>query len=272
MSERLPIVDRLIFLLFLIFIAIPFITPVKLPLPISPSTRKVYEIVTGLKPGDAVLWVTDFTLAGWAEVAPGEIAILNLILDQSREKGVKLIIATTYTGESMAVVKRIYEKHLDFSGLKYGEDYVFLGWVPGYESALAGMASDLPATVKADYFGTPISEIPMMRDLRRKEDFALFGFSSSTSPDPYPRQWGGIPIVANILVATVGWLMPYVEKGIVTTYIAGIRGGAELEYLMGKPGMAMGLITAQSLAHFYGVALVIVANIYYFGFVRRERR
>jgi hypothetical protein len=62
--------------------------------------------------------------------------------------------------------------------------------------------------------------------------------------------------------------MPYVEKNIVAAYIAGIRGGAELEFLAGKPGMAMKLITAQSLAHLYGVGLVILANIYYFRFVR----
>lgn len=270
-AERLPVVDRLIFLLFTISIAIPFITPMVLPLPISPATRKVYTIIRDLKEGDVVIWFTDITLAGWAEAAPGDIVALNFILDQVREKGAKLIYATTYSGESMAVAERIFKEFLDFRGLKYGEDYVFLGWIPGYEAALAGLAKDIHATVKVDYYGTPLEEIPLMKRVRSIADIAWCGFSSSTSPDPYPRQLSAKPIVANVLAATVGWLMPYVEKGLVAAYISGISGGAELEFLTGKIGLATKLVSAQSTAHFYAVILVVAANIYYFGILRRRK-
>lgn len=271
MSEKLPTVDRLIFLLFLVAIAIPFIFPLALPLPISSATKKYYSYIAELKPGAKVIWFIDITLAGWAEAAPGEIATLNFLLDQCRARGVKLVIATTFSGESMAVAERIFKEHLDFRGLKYGEHYVFLGWIPGYEAALAGLAKDIHAIAKVDYYGTPLEKIPMMKDIRSIEDFAFSGFSSSTSPDPYPRQWSARPILANVLAGTVGWLMPYVEKGIVTAYISGISGGAELEYLTGRVGLGTKLIGAQSTAHFYAMILVILANIYYFGVVRGRR-
>ncbi|MBS7635165.1 hypothetical protein KEJ34_06735 [Candidatus Bathyarchaeota archaeon] len=270
MSAMLPKVDRLIFLLFLFFIAIPFILPVALPLPISPTTLKYKEILENLRKGDTIIWFVDAMIGAWAETAPGDIATFNFILEQCREKGVKFVMVTTFHAESLAYAETIFKNYLNTEGLTYGVDYVYLGWIPGYESALAGIAGNLPAIVKTDYYGTPISQIPMMQNLHSIDDFAISGFTSSTSPDPYIRQWSKKPIITNILAANIGWIMPYVEKRIIVAYLAGVRGAAEFEYLIGRIGSATKLISAQSTAHIYAVALLIAANIYYFGFVRRR--
>ena len=44
----------------------------------------------------------------------------------------------------------------------YGEQLVYLGYIPGEESALAALCSDIRGVKTTDYYGTPLDSLPMM--------------------------------------------------------------------------------------------------------------
>lgn len=265
-SGSLPIVDRAVFIIFIILIAIPAIMPLGLPISISSNTVEVYRQIEGLKGGDIAMWITDFSVGTWGQVGPAEVAIYRHLFDLIRRKGIKVIIVTTYSVDGALNAERILREYIDTAGLKYGEDYVNLGWIPGYETTLAALAKDFQSIVKTDAYGNTIDKLPMLRGVRSISDIALIGFSTSTSPDPYPRQLGGYnkPLIINTLIATVPWTLPYYEKRLITGYIGAESDAAGYEKLTGMPGEGLRTLDAQSLSHIYGVVLIIVGNIWYF--------
>jgi hypothetical protein len=44
----------------------------------------------------------------------------------------------------------------------YGESLVYLGYIPGEESAIAAICSDIRSVKTTDYYGTPLDQLPMM--------------------------------------------------------------------------------------------------------------
>jgi hypothetical protein len=44
----------------------------------------------------------------------------------------------------------------------YGTDLVYLGYIPGEESAIAALCSDIRGVKTTDYYGTPLDALPMM--------------------------------------------------------------------------------------------------------------
>lgn len=258
--------DRVIFLLVFITIAIPMIAPLGLPIPVGPTTAKYFSTVESVPEGSTVVWCTGIGLSIWYNTGPGEIATFKHIFRLVREKDVKFIVFSE-SAQGASIVRRILDEYIDLSGLTYGEDYVDLGWIPGGEAALAGVVTDFQSTVETDHEGTPRGEIPMLRDVKGADDFDVLGFSSGGMIDRFMRQWEPLkkPILLNIIAISVPLCMPYIEKGMVTAYLNGQRGGAEYEKLLSQPGMGTSFIDAQSMIHLYMVAMIVVVSIWSVG-------
>lgn len=256
--------DRIIFLLIFVSIAIPMVVPLGLPVPISSTTSKFYDTVESVPEGTNVLWCTSIGFSIWYNTGPGEIATFRHIFRLVRGRNAKFIVFAE-GAEAAAIVRRIITEHCDTSGLTYGEDYVDLGWIPGGEAALAGVVTDFQSTVETDYKGTPISQIPMLSDIKSGEDIDVLGFSSGSMIDRFMRQWAPLhkPILLNMIAIGVPLCMPYIEKGMVTAYINGQRGGAEYEKLLGQLGMGSSFVDAQSIIHLYIIIMIIVVAVWY---------
>jgi hypothetical protein len=286
-----PKEDRFIILIFLIILSIAPLVPLP-DTPITPPTQDSFAAIENVPDGGTFLWCTDFGMGMWYEQAPAEVAVFRHMFQRVRDDDCKIVFVTTSGPDPWFVVQRLFrdEVNPDDYGAVYGEDYVLLGWIPGYESTLAGLLSDLKGiTSNKDYQGTALSDLPMMADLNEAGDFHLLGYSLSTSPEPYTRQWGvgvglnnvpvmlkdgtespGALLICNINTGGVPWVMPYIEAGIQTSYISGQRGGAEYEDLLNEPGAGLGFMAGQSLGHFFAIALIIGTNAYYF--YSRSRR
>jgi hypothetical protein len=233
--------------------------------------------------GGVFMWSTDIIMANWYEMAPPEIAVFKHMMERARDDGCKIMLVTTYVvAGHYAKMKILAEeaKPADY-GLTYGEDYAITGWIPGYETTMAGMLQDFwGITGGKDYQGTPYTQLPMMDSIRKAGDFHLLGYSTSTSPDTYARQWGvgvgvnnvpvtlkdgtenpGAMLIGSMLTGSVPIIMPFIDKGLQTSYISGQRGGAEYEVYRNTPGAGLASMAGQSMGHFYAIALVIVTNI-----------
>ena len=279
-----PTEDRLIFLIFLILLAVAPLLPWP-QTPVTPATEMSYAAIDNVPANGAILWTTDFTMATWYENGPPEIALYKHMFERAQDDGVKILITNTESAEGFIASSKILAEEVnpDDYGLVYGEDYVRLGWIPGYETALAGLLADLNGiTGGKDFEGTPLSSLPMMDSITGAGSFQLLGYSTSTNPDTFTRQWGvgvgqnnvavtlkdgselpGALLIGNVGTASVPWLMPYIEAGVQTSYISGVRGGAEYEGLMGEEGLGVQQMAGLSIGHFYGVVLIIVTNAMY---------
>ena len=271
-SGVFPFWDRIIWLIYFILIAIPMIYPLGLPLDISDVTKDYYNNIEDLPSGGVVLYSIDSGMGAFAEMGPADIATVKHLFRTAREKDVKVIFVTTSGPDGQVELDVILTQHVDTSGLVYGEDYINLGWIPGYESTLAALAEDLYGIAPTDVEGTPLSSFPWLSDIRGANDYDMFVFSTATSPDPYPRQWEkyGKPILSVCQAATASWIRPYHERGMITAYLPGQRGGAEYELLIKSPGLGASYMDAQSNAHIYAIVLIIIVNIHYIFVARKE--
>jgi len=260
--------DRLIFIVYILLIALPSLLVVGLPLPVTSLAKSFHSTIEGVRDRGVVLWVTDQTFGTWVELGSGEIAIYKHLFSLAQRRGIRLVFATTYNADGAVLSASIVQDHIipgGFAkGLKYGENWVQLGWLPGWEASLRGLVTDIHKVARADYFGTPIEKIPMMKDITSVKDIDLLGHSGYYI-DEYGRQWGGLgkPWVVSISATTVAMAKPWFEKGIVTTYLNGQRGCAEYEALTGYRGLATSAMDAQSLGHLLAIAILIVPNALY---------
>jgi hypothetical protein len=287
-----PREDRIIFLILLILLAIGPLIPWP-ELPVTTATETSYDAVENVPDGGAFMWTTDFTMSVWYEMSPPEIAIFRHMMIRARDDGCKIVLVAVYGADGYFAQNKILAEEArpgDYD-LVWGEDYVQLGWIPGYEPILAGLMQDLRTTSGGkDDRGNGLDTLPMFSGgkLKGAGDFHLLGYSTSTSPDPYVRQWGvgegannvpvelkdgtknpGAQLIGAMGTATVPWIMPYVDQGIQTSYVSGQRGGAEYEAVLGIPGAGLGFMAGQTIGHFYAIVLVVVTNVMYLSERRR---
>jgi hypothetical protein len=159
-------------------------------------------------------------------------------------------------------------------GKKYGVDYVHLGYIAGGEKAMASLMTDIHGTVTTDYYGNNIKDLKIMENVRSSKDIKMIACVMSTQPDDRVRQYsitGGIKWIALTSGGWVPGIKPFVASGHVLTTVGGIRGGAEYELLVGRPGSGLISTDITSVTLLLMVALVIVTNIGYFA-ERASRR
>mgnify|MGYP000625001871 FL=1 len=275
---------RIIFLIVGLSVLIPLIQPewVNFPIRPTPESQIVFDEINKLNAGDKILLSFEYGPSTKPEIHPMAIAILkHLYAKNIQVYGFALWPDGNFMStEAFSEVSDDYDK-------KYGVDYVNLGYKPGGEAVIKGIASDIRTLYPVDLQGTSINDIPMMKDVVNIEDFD-FVFSLSAG-FPGSKEWGqyacdpkNIPLSTGCTSIQVTDIMPYVENDQIRGILAGMPGAAEYESLVeaelqkmeiaGKPGEASGMMAAQSIAHVVIVLFIIFGNISYFITRKKNRK
>ena len=275
---------RIIFLIVGLSVLIPLLKPewVDLPIRPTPESQIVFDEINKLNAGDKVLLSFEYSPSTKPEIHPMAIAILkHLYAKNIQVYGFALWPDGNFMStEAFSEVSDDYDK-------KYGVDYVNLGYKPGGEAVIKGIASDIRTLYTVDLQGTSINDIPMMKDVVNIEDFD-FVFSLSAGY-PGSKEWvqyacdpNNIPLSTGCTSIQVTDIMPYVENDQIRGILAGMPGAAEYESLVeaelqkmeiaGKPGEASGMMAAQSIAHVVIVLFIIFGNISYFITRKKNRK
>jgi hypothetical protein len=147
-------------------------------------------------------------------------------------------------------------------------DYVDLGYIPGDEAAISGLCRDLHALVSKDYFGTPISQIPLLDNVKTASDFTIvIDITASADSQFWLNQAYaayGTKIALGMASAKVPDAYAYYKAGQIFGILESLKGAAQYESLIKSPGTAIIGMDAQSLAHLYIVLLIFAGNITYF--------
>ena len=267
---------RFIFLLVGLSVLLPKLYPDLFTLPIKASShsQRVFDEIDALKEDSKVLVSFEYGPSTKPEIHPSAIALLNHLFS----KNVKVYaVALWPDGNFMAT--EAFSQVADGYGKKYGVDYVNLGYKPGGEAVVKGLASDIRTMYTVDLLGNDIDSILMMRDVKNLLDLD-FIFSLSAGY-PGSKEWVqfacdplGIPMSTGCTSIQVTDIIPYVENDQIKGILSGMPGAAEYAQLVQNALEERGMVVsprkasinmaAQSMAHVVIVLLIILGNITYY--------
>ena len=263
--QRLMRIDRrVIYLVLFVAVSFPLLSPVGLPLSITRETRGIYDYIERLQPGSVVVVSFDYSPSSYAEQHPQAVAVMNHLM---RKPGVKIICVAFW--EQGPIMAEEILNSIDTHGKQYGVDFVDLGYVAGGETAMSAFAGDIHKTFPVDYRKNPIGSLPMMANVKTAKDISLLISIAAGSPGvpEFARQIQGpykVPFAAGLVAISVPIYMPYVQSGQMLGLMAGLRGAAEYEQLLGVKGKATVGMDAISFSHLVVLVFIVIANVAYF--------
>lgn len=271
-SKLSNIDPRIFYAIMMILIAIPLIIPIGFPIVIHDRVREVHKLIDDLPPGAVVVLEEDGEAAQLADFKASSIAVLNHLLTRNVK-----IVFTMFAEDGPQIISIILDG-VDQSVLakrNYGEDYVIFGYVPGRETALASFTGDIQKTVPKDSRGTPIEQIPMMKNIRNAKDvnLVIILVSRADFVDITARQWGATfktPIIYVTTGLNLPGILPYYPQ-YVKGYVWGTPGGAEYERLISKLGAGTSYMDSLSLLWIFLLVVIVLANVNYHAMKMQEK-
>lgn len=267
--EKISSIDRrYIFILISLTVLIPLLIPIGLPIKETSEVKSVYDYIEKLPPGSAILVSMDYDPAALAELYPMTIAILR----HAFSRNIKVIGMTLWiTGASLGDIAM---REAAEGIAQAGEDYVYLGYVPGGANVIMRMGEDISAVFLKDYRGNVTSEIPLMKNIKNYKDISLMiDLAAGATPEAWivyaGAKYNQTIAVGCTAVSAVGYY-PFLNTKQIIGLIGGMKGAAEYEKLIKTRGTATAGMDSQSIAHIAIIVLIIVANISYFAMRRKK--
>ncbi len=269
MLEKLMSIDRrIVFILVAIAVIIPTLMKVSFPITVSQPTRSVYDFIDSLPEESTILMAFNYGPSSLAELEPMAAAVLRHCF----RKKVR-VIGMTLFNVGARLGDRVMSETAAEIGAVDGEDYVFLGFRPGSTLVILGMGTAIDTVFDADYQGKPLSEIPMMQDVKNYDQIALvLDLASSATPDAwitYTNTKYNQQVAAGVTGVMVSELYPYIQSGQLVGLMPGLLGAAEYETLIDTPEKATAGMSVQSFVHLLVFVLVVIGNV---AFLIQRRR
>jgi len=254
LAEKLLNLDRRwLFLLVFIGVATPIILPIGLPVTTTGSTRAAFEYIEGLKPGDYVIISYDYGPSS----APENDPMADGIMRQCFLKRIRVVILALYQLGGLQLANNSLAKvSAEFPNLKYGEDYVNLGYKDGPAAVMKRMGDDIVGAFPTDLRGTPLGQIPMMKGLRSLRQVSVVVTVSTGLIGEYwitqAHPQSGTPIIVGPTAVSAPKYYAYLNAGQLVGMLSGMKGAAEYEKLLAA--------RYPELARFYGSTRAFTAT------------
>jgi hypothetical protein len=262
---RLSQIDRrVLFVIIFICVLIPLLLGARMKMSVTAPVLGLYEAIERLEPGSYVWLAADYDPGSMPELYPMNVALVEHLF----EKDIRVISASLWApGPPLA--QRVFEDLASKYGKQYGTDYVNLGFKEGREAVMISAAENLRRTFPEDYYGTPVDSIPMLRGIENLRDLEMIVAISAGYPGI--KEW--IMQVATRYETVIGGgvtavtgpeMYPYIQSGQLVGLLSGMKGAAEYEELVKRPGLGISGMVAQSTVHVMVVVFIIFANAVYF--------
>ncbi len=259
---------RIIYLLILLAVVIPLLLKMKMPIRVSDPVKRSFEAVDRLPQGSVVMISIDYDASSEPELQPMLLAILR----HSFSKNLKIILMGHLAlglplGEiALNQIAQEYNK-------TYGEDYVNLGYRPGYVAQMVGIGKEIRDFFAVDYKGISVDSLPFMRRVHNYNDIDLLvGLEHGVVGDAWV-QYVGARYGQKMFFGATGVVAPdyypYLQSKQIEGMIAGLQGAAEYETLVEKMGTGILGMPAQSVVHGLIILFIIIGNI---GYILTKRK
>lgn len=178
--EKFESIDRrVIYAFVLLSLSLPLMLGMKLQPAEMETARRFYEQIEKLEiqPGEVVLIAVDWGPNTQAENKPQtEVAIEHLM-----RRNIPFLLITNYalaTPFMESIPKDVASKLMQEDpsrSLKYGQDWVNIGYRPGSFTMIEGLAksNNLASLWKTDAFGTPVEQLPALKGVETIKDIPM---------------------------------------------------------------------------------------------------
>lgn len=260
---------RTIHVLTALVVALGVLLPVHWNVRVGPATRRAYDLAQAVRPGRLVFIVIDYGFGAQPELDPQ----LRAVLTQLMRRGARIVLVSrTLEGSQIAQrAARQAARGLPAYAAGYGRLWVNLGFRPAGDVPLRAATRGLIAAFNdTDYRGDQVSAMPIARVLgpvgpRRFALAYVFdsadGFAAMMN---YVSQPTGLPLIVGAIQSEVPVIQPFLASGQVAAIIPGMRGAAEYEALLGRPGAGRRALTALALVAAYVTLLIAAGNAAHF--------
>jgi hypothetical protein len=283
--EFLKTLDRRwIFLAMLLAVVGPILAQQSFPEKPTKPVQDVFDYIENLDEGSNVLLSLDYAPSSDGELAPMATALIR----HCCLKRHKMFFMTLYP-DGLALlesnIRTVIEKEFASLKLKYGEDYVNLGFNNADEVAIMVMGTDLKKMFPHDNDNEPLDDIPMTENISSLEDMKLIITISTGYPGvkewvQYAASPYGIKLAVGSTAVQAPQAYPYMPDQILGL-LAAIKGAAEYEIALAnkypkyrEPGLNDGLrrMAPQFWAHLLIIGLILLGNVIHFAERRKGAR
>lgn len=255
---------RVLYLILASTVAFALIRPMGLPIKINKETQQTYDFIDALPEGSTVVVLLDYGADAMPELHTNALAVGKHLFS----KHMKVIGVTMWqTGTGMLNLFFDTMKK-EFPELQYGVDYVNLGYKPGGQVWAEKATVDFAAACAGvDVTGQPMSSFPITQNVKTSMDTALWIDFAAGNPgiEELVKTVGakGTPIIGAVTAVSITSQLPLLQTGQIKGLQMGMRGAAEYEKLVDRPGNATSGMDAQSLTHVLLVLFILLGNIGY---------
>jgi hypothetical protein len=245
-------------------VIVPLLLNLRMPFTSTKPVRDLYDTVERIPSGSVVYVACDYDPGSMPELHPMTLAIYRHLFSRN----VRVVSAALWA-PGPPLIERAFRQVAEGEYHKqYGVDYVNLGFKEGREVVMVAMANSIPATFSADYYGTPIQSIPLMRQVHDFSDVRMI--ISISAGYPGTKEWVQqiqsrfhVLMGAGCTAVSAPEYYPYYQSGQLVGLLGGMKGAAEYEALVGKPGLGSSGMVAQSTVHLLIIVFILFGNVAY---------
>jgi hypothetical protein len=275
LDRALKLDRRWIFLFIAVSVSIPLFLHTQQVITVTPEVRGIYDTLEKLPAGSKVILACDYDPGTAAEIQPMVLTFLK----QAFTRRLCVIIMGLWPQGPQQADLALHEVLADPNfaklDLKYGVDYINLGFQSGNEVVIQRMGSSIPSVFPRDARGEDVSHFPIMRGVKNFSSIAYVFNASSGYPGTVEWvQFAGDRFHAKIGSASTAvqapQVYPYYPRQM-TGVLGGMKGAAEYEEVAGFRGKGGSYMLSQSFAHIVVVLFILIGNCAFF-FDRRRKR
>lgn len=277
-ADRLLNIDRRFIYLFVMLAAvIPFMFPIELNVAVTPEVKSIYDFIEAQKPGTAILLAADYDPQTQAENGPQAESILRHMF----KKNLKVIIMTL-SQDGAALTEMLSNSIAAEYNKIRGQDYVYLGYKPYFGIIILSIGQDFRISYPADFYDTPLDNIPMMKNIHNYDDLAaviqIGGGNVTNAWLTNAHERYKIPLAIAVTAVSGPQYYATLQSGQIFGLIGGLKGAAEYETLLldeyhrlGITARAIQGMNVQNIVHILIIVLTIIGNAAFFMKKRQGR-
>ncbi|MGD9144087.1 MAG: hypothetical protein PVI80_00870 [Anaerolineae bacterium] len=164
----------IIYIVLIVAVTIPLVLGKPLlPHTVEPTRAEedLYTAIEALAGNAPVLVAFDYDPTSSGEMDVVAQALVGQLMDRGA-KVVTMSLLPAGPATAQSLVDQLAAERTDYED-SYGQRYANLGYLPGQAAAVRLVGLSLETAFAHDYYGTPLSELPVMQGLSNSQDFAL---------------------------------------------------------------------------------------------------
>lgn len=263
---------RVVYVLVVLVLMIPLMMEIRFPTRPTEPAQIFYDTIENTDPDKLIILCADWDAAILAECQPQTDAALEHIMRLGRKFVLIGFVDPQGPMLTRAKIEQLARtKYPDYED--YGRKWAYFG----FRTAAAALPftqsiiSDLPGTFVADTRGTPCSELPVMQGMRDMTDHQdvsvcveICGSRMYINWIDYIYGQTKTPVSIGVTGVMAPTMFPFLDSGQCAGLLAGAKGAAEYETLLGISEMGVKIMDSQNFAHALIFLLIAIGNVGYF--------